>query len=510
VNCQRQGESCDYSIRLNWDGRSKRKDDEKPGSHLITFTSLQSFPRQPAQATSAKGANGHGSRSNSCARPFASSASLFVIQDYGSGFQPPFGQLNDRRERIPPSSAQSSTPRCRRPQSVASDHPPYPPSNDIPSRDLGAAQSISTLPQLQHFHQPADPPPSIASTFDTPTRRRAAPLSGASQVMPPPYALSSPIKITEFDAPIERSAKRVRLSPRDDMRQIHEGIGQHQTLSHSPDGIDGLPGPPCQPLTPVMVSSRMSNPMTPASSSSTNSDEARQIWRPASNSYSMQDHYSRRVSVGSLLLDSSGMQPTRMTVGDPAQVYADQTALSPFLELRPPSRQRAHPNTQMESYGLDRGHADLDIPKNNDIAAIDGDSPSQLSEPDSWLESVELVVPEFGFGLPKREFVFAKGGYYASPVPITIPRMLEPLPSILLHHPMNLLYFHHFLNHTARILVVHDCSQNPFRTILPQSRLLSYPHNVNIGHANGQQWQSKTILSSTCFLHTQHHIVPDF
>lgn len=34
---------------------------------------------------------------------------------------------------------------------------------------------------------------------------------------------------------------------------------------------------------------------------------------------------------------------------------------------------------------------------------------------------------------------------------------------------MNLLYFHHFLNHTARILVPHDCSENPFRNILPQS-----------------------------------------
>ena len=127
----------------------------------------------------------------------------------------------------------------------------------------------------------------------------------------------------------------------------------------------------------------------------------------------------------------------------------------------------------MESYGLDRGHSDLDIPKNYDIAAIDGASPFQHSEPDSWLDSVELVVPEFGFGLPKREFVFAKGGYYASPVPITIPRMLKPLPSILLDNPMNLLYFHHFLNHTAKILVVHDCSQNPFRTILPQSKLFS-------------------------------------
>jgi hypothetical protein len=433
----------------------------------MTFTSVQSFLRQPAQTTSAKGANGDGSRSTSTARPFTSSASLFVIQDYESGFQNPFAQLNDRRERISPASAQSATTRRRRPLSVASDHQSYTPSDDISSRDLEAAQSMSTLPQLQHFRQPAGSP--------TPTRRRAAPLSRALQIMPPPHTLFSPIKDQEIDVSVERSAKRVRLSPRDDLHQLHDSAGLQQTSSHSPVDVYELPRPPCQPLTPTMVSSRMSNPMTPASSSSTNSDQVGQIWRPASTSYTIQDHYSRRVSVGSLLLDSPELHHTRMTGSDHAQIYADHTVSSPFHENFSPSRQRRYSSTQMGSYGLDLGHPDLDTPKNKDIAAIDGDSPFQHSEPDSWLESVELVVPEFGFGLPKREFVFAKGGYYASPVPITIPRMLEPLPSILLDNPMNLLYFHHFLNHTARILVVHDCSQNPFRTILPQSKLFSLP-----------------------------------
>jgi hypothetical protein len=35
---------------------------------------------------------------------------------------------------------------------------------------------------------------------------------------------------------------------------------------------------------------------------------------------------------------------------------------------------------------------------------------------------------------------------------------------------MNLLYFHHFINCTARILVPHDCERNPFRHILPESK----------------------------------------
>jgi hypothetical protein len=37
VNCQRQGETCDYSIRLNWDGRGKKKPDSTLGSGQIDF-----------------------------------------------------------------------------------------------------------------------------------------------------------------------------------------------------------------------------------------------------------------------------------------------------------------------------------------------------------------------------------------------------------------------------------------------------------------------------------------
>jgi hypothetical protein len=63
---------------------------------------------------------------------------------------------------------------------------------------------------------------------------------------------------------------------------------------------------------------------------------------------------------------------------------------------------------------------------------------------------------------------FEPTGYYAEPVLIHIPRALEPLPAELMDNQMNLLYFHHFINHTGRILVPHDCPENPFRSVLPQ------------------------------------------
>ncbi|KAJ4380078.1 hypothetical protein N0V86_004387 [Didymella sp. IMI 355093] len=89
--------------------------------------------------------------------------------------------------------------------------------------------------------------------------------------------------------------------------------------------------------------------------------------------------------------------------------------------------------------------------------------------------SPEMVTRELYGGFPfddneprTCDMAFGKGGYYAKPVQIRIPKSLEPLPRILMENKMNLLYFHHFINHTARILVPHDCEKNPFRQILPE------------------------------------------
>lgn len=117
-------------------------------------------------------------------------------------------------------------------------------------------------------------------------------------------------------------------------------------------------------------------------------------------------------------------------------------------------------------YGYDLGHPDLDTPKNDDanaIASLRPQSPGQGMDMNN--ENTYGYVPVRG-----KDMAFEQGRYYAKPVPISVCRALEPLPPLLLDNPMNLLYFHHFLNHTARILVPHDCEQNPFRQILPESK----------------------------------------
>ncbi|KAH0410775.1 hypothetical protein KCU90_g19487, partial [Aureobasidium melanogenum] len=118
-------------------------------------------------------------------------------------------------------------------------------------------------------------------------------------------------------------------------------------------------------------------------------------------------------------------------------------------------------------FGYDYGLPDLDIPKNDDNAAINPQTPAVSMTSPSTLSDAAWSPSQL-FESPIEKPAFERGGYYARPVPIRIPLDLEPLPAQLLENPMNLIYFHHFLNHTARILVPHDCPDNPMKTTLPR------------------------------------------
>jgi hypothetical protein len=154
----------------------------------------------------------------------------------------------------------------------------------------------------------------------------------------------------------------------------------------------------------------------------------------------------RRLSVQSLV---SGTQDTGL------QVYNSESVT-----------RRMYPVTDSISttYGYDMGLPDFDTSRNNDDSAISIFSPQT---------NIRELEDDFTFfdGEPRtRKMAFGKGGYYFKPVQIRIPKSLEPLPPLLVGNKMNLLYFHHFINHTARILVPHDCESNPFRVILPESK----------------------------------------
>ena len=156
----------------------------------------------------------------------------------------------------------------------------------------------------------------------------------------------------------------------------------------------------------------------------------------------------RRVSVKSLINDMSRPElPQYTTEADYGRQYpiADSTSTT---------------------YGYDLGLPDLDTPGNDDSLAI------ALFSPPSNAMDLDDDNP---YGIAddhRKNTALNGGGYYANPVPIRIPKNLEPLPPLLMGNQMNLLYFHHFLNHIARMLVPHDCERNPFRQILPRSKYL--------------------------------------
>jgi hypothetical protein len=129
-------------------------------------------------------------------------------------------------------------------------------------------------------------------------------------------------------------------------------------------------------------------------------------------------------------------------------------------------------------YGFDCGTPDYDLNKNNDSEAIAPISPSEEVFEDDYLSPTSEESP-IGSLHVRRRSSFTTGatgrGYYVTPVRVKIPRRMTPLPSTLLDNPMNLLYFHHFIDHTARILVPHDCDENAFLRVLPASKWFINP-----------------------------------
>ena len=119
-------------------------------------------------------------------------------------------------------------------------------------------------------------------------------------------------------------------------------------------------------------------------------------------------------------------------------------------------------NEQSVFYGIDRGLPDRDIPDNDDLHVLDIVTPTLYSA--EFGDTDNDVMTEFGFGLSS-----SKVGCYDGDLQVKISKALHPLPELLHANPMNLMYFHFFIERTARILVPHDCPANPFSVILPQS-----------------------------------------
>ncbi|KAI1339622.1 hypothetical protein F5Y15DRAFT_416015 [Xylariaceae sp. FL0016] len=350
--CQKQGETCDYSIRLNWDGRRGKR----PESGFIDFQSEVPSPTVPAKG-------------------------FKLVHQY---------PLSD-------------TPGTRR------------------------LEPLTNPPSQLNFESQKSPSQAGPSFID-----------------------ATPTSVDESESS-QRPNKRTKLKP--DV-QAANPTEKRPYSSHS-STVESASA-----TYRFSVSSGVSaaSPLTPGTSSTYSDEDSRQGCRSDQQSVSSPD--VRRLSVNSLL------------AGPPSLRVLQDEANGGVRSMLPPSSTQGRHSSEPTFYGVDRGFPDRDLGKNDDMNAISGSSPLlQREVPDTPVgeSPEELFWNEFGFGVETNEVNDEEGGYYSKPVQIYIPRNLEPLPSKLIENPMNLLYFHHFLNHTAKVLVPYDDPHaNPFRIVLPQ------------------------------------------
>lgn len=312
---------------------------------------------------------------------------------------------------------------------------------------------------------------------DGPSTPKPAPLVSRSRPVPRPTEHFSPsdsgapspttstystrsATLPDLDSPVSTPtyAPRENMQTPDGGNYAYPAKRRHFGVRTQVGSAYGTSMPPPAPTTHFShqnqspsnghIDGRGNSTSTPSTPGSTHSDDAFQNYAQSS-SYAAPDSGVRRMSVRSLLSDTPGIphHPRSLPRSIPEitqDMYHDCTV-----------------------YGVDRGIKDLDIPNNDDMNALSGASPvakrahlALVTSPSNWVE--------FGFGMEEDNVTFDTGGYYSNgPVHVSIPNILHPLPSRLLENPMLLLYFHHFLNHTAKCLIPHNCASNPFRTILP-------------------------------------------
>lgn len=328
---------------------------------------------------------------------------------------------------------------------------------------------------------PPPPPPSSAKStfpgmavftaeFGVPSRDDTdeLPLTSPSLVsplfsLPPPQAFSPNLAAGGYVVPPDSSQMAAARQPPYKRLRYSVDLGSpHTTAQVSPPVSTSTNDTASSSATPRFTSAGLAgltptasidSPLTPAASSPYSDEGAARSASSRQTILASPD--IRRMSVNSLLSGPPG----------PVQ-YA------------PPSQRALNARTTLclsevtTCYGADPGFPDLDLGKNDDLNAIrglrvgHGQSPNDFRDLNNVDEDGTTAASPEGY---KKKTSHSPKGYYERPVPVCIPQDLEPLPAKLRDNPMNLLYFHHFMNHTANALVPHDDQQsNPYRHVLPQ------------------------------------------
>lgn len=441
VNCKRQGELCDYSIRLNWEGRTKRKATAE-SSGFRSSNIIHSGNAVPFRAPSSDSTRvGPGSLVQAATSPQDGASPGSLVWDLSFP-----GNMTQRTPGSPVAAHEQSQghlwygnkgvpPGMSPPSQLHDQIAPWPSpllSTVVPNEVVPRYH-----PSLQHsldgisYPSPADTSSSMGST--SALTFVVQPVS-----QPPLSSLRQPLDTSnhsldcsspESDGLLNRQPKRLKLPH-------HPSFSEFQTT---------------ESVTSFSGNASYQPAGMPLSSAS-----------PA-NSSVPQGGFLSKVINGPFPSGRSSLQSRSSELEEGSDQVTEFSAAE--------SKWHAYLTTVTDNYGLDCGRPDLDLNRNNDHAAIDInyalDLVSSMWKNASTPRSVDYEN-EFEEQNPDR----SQYAYYASPVPINIPRYLSPLPSSLLENPINLMYFHHFLNHTAKMLVPHDCGDNPFISVMPSSKSL--------------------------------------
>lgn len=458
MNCQRQGETCDYSIRLNWEGRGKKKSDgtASPGQINFSVGTISAGPSRPGTGDS------------------STTPAAGQIQFQAASFGTQHQAFKDDNRPIPRSdntfATGSPTHYAPDPQTSTIPRPGASDMSVIDPALMGPVGSPATMyqdgfygvrPDQQYTQSyeryrsltPTTPisaqPPAISrlraqgledlvsspgdSGVRSPSASSFSNRSAAVQNMdsptstPPFYGNGKDDGASPEFGGFDRPVKRVRYhssqdvnSPSYDPTMPPPNVASYTNFVADPQGINAsFARPP----------SSVGTPLTPASS---HSDDGYKVYPSKVSPQAAQESPDlRRLSVSSLLSGPPGMSYQN----EPTHGAKSNSEVQDWsLELRD-----VYQDTT--TWGIDRGIKDLDIGKNDDMNAISGSSPVAMRDHLDLVidEDGEFMPIEFGFGMETNNTAFENGGYYDKPVAICIPRALEPLPNKLLENPMNLL-----------------------------------------------------------------------
>ena len=412
-NCRKRGIACDYSLVLRWNGRGEHQ--TIASNHMHTPFQARIPHKRTYSASTTEDASSSTESSTEGNHPSRTPPSGFGPHLFGSFSQYP------EEDTVTPNNESEERRKRRR------------------------LHGISTT-QGTAFSNVMTPPPS--------TLRNAHSFFNWQDTTPTLYAGSSTASISPSESKLRFGENDAKLNS----NALTPSHTTSQTFYHGQgvlpfrSGLSPVIGPeafgtPLLNATPGFLSSPYPPPLDYSAGFSPSNEEPKPPLQP-------------------WIFDHSGCPASTPTAS--SQVFFRSATIQPRLQ----EYIKHEPNVVI--YGYDQAKPDIDMPNNDDAHALACDPHEARKMTLLKLPAIN-ASPEsdqsFGFGVRPRGISLERAKYYAAALPITLPAPFAGLSPKLKANPMNLLYFHHFLNHTARVLVPHDCQENAFRTILPQMAL---------------------------------------